>query len=161
MSNLLIDAIKKRLEEEVCPGLLIQGPSDAEDDSEVKLFTPTIFKGFLPPKAATDLSEPPEFPHIIIRPSEGWMQTELDSVKVRFIIGGFCHDPTGYEWLMVVLERMALNFQEKPIFEMSYEFQNDIKWKLFDDQPYPFWVMEVVGSWSVFKAQNIQFQEHL
>nr|MBG6243590.1 hypothetical protein [Candidatus Symbiopectobacterium sp. Dall1.0] len=150
-----------RLEEDICPDLVIQGPPEDERDTNVKLFTPTIFKGYLPPKSASDPNKPPEFPHIIIRPTEGGMQPEWDTVRVKFQLGGFCDDPTGYEWLMTVLDRMALNFQEIPIFEMSYEFQNDIRWKLFDDQHFPYWVMEVVGSWSVLKPQNIQFQEHI
>ncbi|EEN9721512.1 hypothetical protein M3T68_001702 [Salmonella enterica] len=161
MSNLLIDAIKSRLEKEICPNLLIQGPSEDERDTDVKLYVPTIFKGFLPPKSAPDPNKPPEFPHIIIRPTEGGMQPDMDTVRVKFLLGGFCEDPTGYEWLMIVLGRMAKDFQEKPVLDMQYEFQNDIHWKLFDDQPYPFWVMEAIGSWSVIKPQYTQFQDDL
>ncbi|EGB9353651.1 hypothetical protein OFY73_004672 [Salmonella enterica] len=89
------------------------------------------------------------------------MQPDMDTVRVKFLLGGFCEDPTGYEWLMIVLGRMAKDFQENPVLDMQYEFQNDIHWKLFDDQPFPFWVMEAIGSWSVIKPQNTQFQDDL
>ncbi|EAT8301176.1 hypothetical protein DOO20_27465, partial [Salmonella enterica] len=88
MSNLLIDAIKSRLEKEICPNLLIQGPPEDERDTNVKLYVPTIFKGFLPPKSAPDPNKQPEFPHIIIRPTEGGMQPDMDTVRVKFLLGG-------------------------------------------------------------------------
>lgn len=161
MISLLIDAIKNRLESEVCKHLQIPKPPDDGIGTEIELVTPTIFKGYLPPKSAPKPDEPPEFPHIIIRPTEGGMQPEQDTVQVKFLLGGFGEDSTGYEWLMGVLDAISRNFQERPIFEMTYEFQNDFHWKLFDDQPFPYWVVQVVGSWSVIKPQNIQFQDEL
>lgn len=160
MSNLLIEAIKTRLEE-VCRTLEIPKPPDDESSTELELIRPTVFKGYLPPKSSPDPNKPPEFPHIIVRPTDGAMQVEMDTVRVKFLLGGFCEDPTGYEWLMNVLDRIALNFQQSPLFDMTYEFQRDFQWKLFDDQPFPFWVMEIIGSWSVIKPQNIQFQDDL
>ncbi|HBV6392399.1 TPA: hypothetical protein ACGB3K_005132 [Klebsiella aerogenes] len=161
MTNLLIDAIKNRVEKVIQEGVEVPSPPEDEISTELILVRPTIFKGYLPPKSAPDRDKPPEFPHIIIRPAEGSMQPDINLVQVKFLLGGFSEDATGYEWLMTVLDRLSLNFQEYPVFDMQYAFQNDLRWKLFDDQPYPFWVLEVVGSWSVIKPQNIQFQEDL
>ncbi|EJF0982406.1 TPA: hypothetical protein ACNB2X_003881, partial [Escherichia coli] len=85
MINLLIDAIKNRLEHEVFHDLLVQGPPYDETDSDIKLFVPTIFKGYLPPKSQPSPDKSPEFPHVIIRPTEGGMQPETDEVKVKFL----------------------------------------------------------------------------
>ncbi|HFW0127090.1 TPA: hypothetical protein ACIAQ7_002749 [Salmonella enterica subsp. enterica serovar Waycross] len=161
MINLLIDAIKNRLEHEVFHDLLVQGPPYDETDSDIKLFVPTIFKGYLPPKSQPSPDKPPEFPHVIIRPTEGGMQPETDEVKVKFLLGGFCEDHTGYEWVMALLERMMFHFQEKPLLEEKFLFQGDIRWRMFDDQPYPYWITEATGTWLVLKPQNIQPQEFI
>ncbi|WP_106106649.1 hypothetical protein, partial [Escherichia coli] len=105
--------------------------------------------------------KPPEFPHVIIRPTEGGMQPETDEVKVKFLLGGFCEDHTGYEWVMALLERMMFHFQEKPLLEEKFLFQGDIRWRMFDDQPYPYWITEATGTWLVLKPQNIQSQEFI
>lgn len=153
--NLVIDAIKSRLEK-ISDTLVLQMPPDDDRSSAVILKKPTIFKGYLPPKSAPDKNKPPEFPHIIIRPSEGGMTDEMDVMRVKFLLGGFCEEATGYEWLLNAYNRMALDFQSYPIFEGICAFQCDFKWKVFDDQPFPFWVMEAIGTWSLIKPQNIQ-----
>ncbi|STF08928.1 hypothetical protein [Escherichia coli] len=99
--------------------------------------------------------------HVIIRPTEGGMQPETDEVKVKFLLGGFCEDHTGYEWVMALLERMMFHFQEKPLLEEKFLFQGDIRWRMFDDQPYPYWITEATGTWLVLKPQNIQSQEFI
>lgn len=153
----LIESVKQRLQV-IAETLRLELPPKDDGEPAFERVPPTIFKGYLPPKTANPDPLNPEFPHIILRPDSGGMSESNDSVRIKFIIGGYSEDPTGYEWILNVIERICIDFEQNPIFDERYAFNADMQWKLFDDQPYPYWIIEAIGSWTVPKVQSLQGQ---
>lgn len=155
--NGLLTAIIQRLEA-VADELLLPVPPEEGTplNAAVNFGKPTVFDGYLPPKHYSAEGRPPEFPHIIVRASEGSVKPSQDAARVKLILGGFSEDIAGYRWILNILERINLNFQAFPIFAGRYLFDGDLQWKMYDDQPYPYWIIEVLATWIIQKPQNIQ-----
>ncbi|CNK29441.1 Uncharacterised protein [Yersinia aldovae] len=155
--NELITAIIQRLEE-VASELILPVPT--ADNSPLDIPTvfgkPTVFDGYLPLKHYSNEGQPPEFPHIIVRASGGDSRPDQDTIRVKMIIGGFSEDVAGYRVVLNILECIQLNFQEFPILDKRYLYEDDLQWQLYDDQPYPYWIIEAFATWGVQKPQNIQ-----
>lgn len=153
--NGLTDAIIDRLVEVVKNlSLYIPPEEDTPEDEPLLYMAPTLFDGYLPPKFYKG-NTAPDFPHIIVRPSNGSDDDESATEQVKFLIGAFSEEPDGYRWLMNTLERIRLDLQSRPLLAKKYRMARPLQWQLFDDQPYPYWVMEVRTTWEIQLPQDI------
>jgi hypothetical protein len=108
---------------------------------------PTVVNGFLPPKRSKSDSD---FPFVVVRPSSGTTGNDgLTRVRVKLIIGCYSEDFDGHEYGLIVLERLRIGFMELPTLENRYRMEMPMEWELYDDQPYPEWMLEVRTEWSI------------
>lgn len=122
-------------------------------DGEFLRKSPQVVSGYLPPKRATEV---PDFPYVIVRPMNGVTGEDGYSVcSVKILIGCFSEEADGYKNCFLVLDEIKRSFMEQRTLANKYRFELPFDWTMFDDQPYPEWVLEVESRWSVYTPQEI------
>lgn len=113
---------------------------------------PMVVNGFLPPKRSKSNSE---FPFIIVRPSAGVTGNDgYTRVTVKFIIGCYSEDFDGHEYGLIVLNELRTGFMQYPTLESRYRMELPFEWQLYDDQPYPEWMLEATTQWTIPTPQE-------
>lgn len=108
---------------------------------------PTIVNGFLPPKRSKSNSE---FPFVLVRPSAGRTGDDrFTRCTVKFIIGCYSEDFDGHEYGLIVLNELRKGFMESPTLENRFRMELPFDWQLYDDQPYPEWMLECTTQWTI------------
>lgn len=147
----LCDAIESNIKNATASLLLEY--EDRGDDGSFKRKSPQVVSGYLPPKRS---SESPDFPYIIVRPISGVTGDDGQSIcTVKILIGCFSEEYDGYKNCFLVLDEIKRSFMEKGTLANRYRFELPFDWTMFEDQPYPEWVIEVESRWSVYTPQQI------
>ncbi len=129
----------------------IQHPTDDSRGREQLWKAPEIFNGYLPPKRS---DETPDFPCVIVRPSEGRTETgqgniPQDLVSVKFLIGSYGKDESDYEYCLVILRRIINHFRAFPTLKNLFRMQPEVKWKMPDEQAQSVWFVEAMTTWEI------------
>ena len=135
---LLIDELKGFLEEIAETYALETGKGSQK--------TPQVVEGWLPPKESQDV---PDIPYIIIRLTEGEDTSETARATVKILIGTYSEDPDGWKDSMNVLLRIRERLLVVRTIGNKFRVELPLKWKLFEEQPYPIWIGEVNTIWTV------------
>ncbi|WJZ69992.1 hypothetical protein PVP_XSN000013 [Vibrio phage PVP-XSN] len=147
----LCEAIKAEIENATASLLLEY--EDFDEQGEFKRKSPQVVSGYLPPKRSNEV---PDFPHVIVRPSNGVTgDNGYTTCTVKLLIGCFSEEYDGYKNCFLVLDELKRAFMEKGTLARKYRFELPFSWEMFDDQPYPEWVIEVESRWSVYTPQEI------
>ena len=145
---ILIDEIIKALETELA-NIQLQTQSQSTE-----VGPPRVFDGFLPAKRS---GQGEDYPFVIVRPADGQTSARDEStVQIKFIIGTFDDDAqnmNGYRDCMIIMGTIRRFFMERPIFAKNFMFQRQFQWRVFEEQPYPYWMMECTAGWNVATAQ--------
>ena len=136
----LCRAIRTR-SEEILKDLIIPADRGFPDRS------PSIINGFLPPKRSKAESD---FPFVVVRPGEGNTNANrLTRATVKMLVGCYSEDFDGHEYALLVLARLRTGLMECPTLESRYRMELPFSWRLYDDQPYPNWELEITTEWSI------------
>lgn len=126
---------------------------EKDDDGNWKIKVPEVVSGYLAPKRS---KETPDFPSVIVRPSASTTSDDGNTqCTVKLIIGCFSEDYDGYKDCYLVLDRIRSAFMEKGTLNKRFAFELPFSSDMFDDQPYPEWVLEVNTRWSIYTPQLI------
>ncbi len=135
----------------------MQGPPYDETDSDIKLFVPQYLKGTCllnhnHLQINRQISSCDYQTHG--RRNAAWNGWS----KVKFLLGGFCEDHTGYEWVMLFLKGWCFIFRRSLYLKRNslsgwYQMAN-VWWSTISILD-----TEATGTWLVLKPQNIQSQE--
>lgn len=117
---------------------------------------PQIVNGYLPPKRK---NEEDDFPFVIVRPENGTSELGSTDCTVSLIVGCYSEGMDGYEYCLSVMQhiRQALMSMEMLTLEKRYQLAFPIKWKNTDQQPYPFWQLEMTTEWTFNTPQFANF----
>lgn len=114
---------------------------------------PTVINGFLAPKRSNQQSD---FPYLIVRPNQGITGNDgFTHVTVKLLIGCFSEEFDGFEYGLQVLNIIRLGLMENLTLENRFRMELPFDWQLFDDQPYPEWVLEATTQWTIPTPQQI------
>lgn len=147
---LLCEAIRERLRE------ALQHMRLETDHADAPHRAPQIIDGYLPPKRASD---EPENPFVIVRPSTGKIEQDQNSPKITLIVGTYSEEYDGHTYALLVFERLLQSLQERPVLANRYRLEYPIDWRLYDDQPYPFWQMDATLEFTI--PVTVQLDEGL
>lgn len=145
--SVLCTAIRERL-------MSIVANMQLENDAGSKVQPPQIVRGYLPPKRSGAIKD---FPYLIVRPSVGSTDTEYKSiVDVKFLIGCYSEDFDGFEYAMLVLDVVRRDLLERPnLTGTAFQFELPFDWRLFDEQPWPEWMIEATCKWTIPTPQRV------
>lgn len=109
--------------------------------------TPHVHLGSLPKLRPGD-PEGYRTPYIVIRPDSG-TDTEMDSeTQIKLIFG--IKDDDGVEAIMTltnIMERFRIAIQRRVMIANLYQLKKPYTWKIFDEQPIPYYEGEVTTKW--------------
>lgn len=107
---------------------------------------PEVVPGYLPPKRSR---EQEDFPFVIVRAESGTTTFGQTEASVVFIIGCYSEEIDGYAYCLQVMEhlRFSLATIEDRILDRRYELQFPIVWSNVQEQPYPFWQIQMTTHW--------------
>ncbi len=127
--------------------------------------TPQVFNGYLPAKKPGDRGdvEKKYFPFIVVRPDEGESDRDGTEVTVSIIFGAYSTTDDGYEHCLNMMVRvrnalMALPFQT---LKGRYQLRDEIVWRNFPDQPWPYWQIDMTTKWFFNSPQPVSGVEDL
>ncbi|WP_217562781.1 hypothetical protein [Paenibacillus sp. GbtcB18] len=144
MNALLLIELKKFTER------LTEGLSFGEANEKV-----SVHLGWLPAKEAPKGPVPPvpvpesEFPYIIIRALAGEDLDRNGTAQIKFLVGTKSKDSDGYLDIIHLFETIRLGVLRSGIIGQRFEIQRPLKWKLFEEQPYPEWIGEILTTWTM------------
>lgn len=103
---------------------------------------PKVVDGYLPPKRS---GVDDDFPCVLVRPENGEAEREGAKVSALLIVGCWSEEFDGYKHCVNVMERIknALSTMENGTLANKWILQYPIKWTLAEQQPYPFWQLEM------------------
>ena len=144
----LTEKIRERLKADLA---LLQLPSEKMADT---VRPPQVVDGYLPPKNAT---QTPDFPYVIARAGDGQTsESGMSNAEVKLLIGCYSEDYDGHNYCLMVMSYIRRSLMQNPFLEDSaFRFELPFSWKMFDDQPYPEWILEITTQWSVPTPQQI------
>ncbi|MCY9511879.1 hypothetical protein M5W68_16160 [Paenibacillus larvae] len=114
-----------------------------------------IHLGWLPQTKAPSPGSGPanqpdsDFPYLIIRALDGVDGQEDGKIQVRMLVGVKSKMENGYIEILSLMEKIKQALLKVEIIGRKFEIERPVKWKLFEEQPYPEWVGEIVTTWTV------------
>lgn len=109
---------------------------------------PQVVEGWLPPKGSS-LSEPDDFPYVIVRLCEGEDTEESGTVKVKIIVGTHSEEIRGWEDAGNIIMRIRNALLAARTLYNRYRLELPLTYQLFEDQPYPEWIGLITTIWTV------------
>ncbi|GIO33122.1 hypothetical protein J2TS6_42630 [Paenibacillus albilobatus] len=106
---------------------------------------PEVINGKLIPPRASDS----DFPYIIIRALDGEDGEDYGSVKIRILVGTKSADDEGYLDILHLIEVLRNSLLSTAVIGQRFEIKRPLKWTLYEDQPYPEWIGEIMTTWTV------------
>lgn len=150
----LCNQIRKKLEVALKD---IYHPTDSSRGREEEYKAPEIMNGYLPPKNSDEI---PDFPCVIVRPSEG--DTEMlegsipsDFCTVKMLIGSYGRENSDFEYCLVIKSRIVNYFRANPSLNGGFKMKPVIKWKMPDEQGTPIWYVQLITMWEMPTVQEI------
>ena len=107
---------------------------------------PKVVRGYLPIKQYEEdvTIDSEDFPVVIIRPADGKTGKDDDGqqISVTLIVGTYSEDFDGYEYSMIILERLIAALETLPgnILDKKYRYVK-ATWLLQAEQAYPLWMV--------------------
>ena len=115
---------------------------------------PKVIDGYLPPKRS---SIDDDFPCVIVRPEGGEDNQRDSSISAVLIIGCYSEEFDGYKHSVNVMERIksTLATMKNGTLAYRYVLKHPIKWELSQEQPYPYWQVEMTLNFG-YRAPQIE-----
>ena len=127
--------------------------------------TPTVFNGYLPAKKPGERGEDEKkyFPFIVVRPDEGESDQETSSVKISIIFGAYSSDDCGHEQCFNMMTRVRNALMSMPFLTLDgrYQLRDEISWRNYPDQPWPYWQLDMTTNWIFNSPQPVSGVEDL
>lgn len=107
---------------------------------------PKVVRGYLPVKQYEEDVTPDteDFPVIILRPADGKTAKDDDGqqIAVTCVVGTYSEDFDGYEYGMIILERLIAALETLPneVLAKRYRYVKTT-WLLQAEQAYPLWMV--------------------
>ncbi|TGV00499.1 hypothetical protein EN829_057710 [Mesorhizobium sp. M00.F.Ca.ET.186.01.1.1] len=144
---LLMHSLKAFLEEVV---------ADVELTSPKGIFArPQIFLEALPQRKADSQEE--DYPFIIVRAAGGEDMEDGSTASLSLIFGTYSKDDDGFMDVLNIIECVRQALLKCRVVGKSFRMELPLKWKLFDEQPYPAWVGEMNTMWTIPQVQEEVF----
>jgi len=113
---------------------------------------PAVFVGWLPPKRNAPASDPDAAPYVRILPVNGSDPEDpgnggICSVKIE--VQAWTEDADGWRDCLNVFERLRWSLLSLPGRTLAGKYMMTpvdgkvMEWRLFEDQPYPFWMADM------------------
>ena len=122
-------------------------PAKSQEKEEFsKCRPPSVINGYLPPKRSTSEED---FPFILVRPESAESDNTSTEVTVSIIFGCYSKEFDGYENClnaMSILRDALLSLPDLTI-EKKFQLRDQIQWKGYAEQPYPFWQVDMTTHW--------------
>ncbi|MCM3141305.1 hypothetical protein [Brevibacillus sp. MER 51] len=116
------------------------------------LTQPKVFLEALPQKAASSQEE--DFPFVIIRAMGGEDQDGKASVSINLLVGTHSKDDDGFIDVLNIIEDVRQSLLKNRVVGGSFRLDLPLKWKLFDEQPYPGWIGEINTLWEIPRVEQ-------
>lgn len=107
---------------------------------------PQVVEGWLPPKESTEV---PDVPYVILRLLEGEDSAESAQVNIKILVGSYSEDTDGWKDAVNVILRIRERLLINRTLGKKFRLKQPLKWKLFEEQPYPIWIGEITTIWTV------------
>lgn len=146
--NTILEALKKRLKEQVASQIELQKPPTEEESTvEYVNVNPYVCTGYLPPK--NFLPEGYDVPCIIVGLDEGVDDGNDASLQIKLTFatygagqyagGELIPDMEGYKDLLSLMTLTRQNICTNPLIENLVTIQKPIRWGMYSEQPWPYW----------------------
>lgn len=115
---------------------------------------PKVVDGYLPPKRS---GAEDDFPCVIVRPEKGECAERSVDISAVVIVGCWSEEFDGYKHCVNVMERIksALATMKNGTLADRYVLQYPVKWELAEEQPYPFWQLEMTLAFG-YRAPQVE-----
>jgi hypothetical protein len=116
-----------------------------------------IYSQYLPAKKVRKDTEHFPFIRVILDDGEDPDETEVTTCRILFMIGIYDTDENyqGYKDCLNILQKMYDHFVRYKIFDDKYEIQYPIKWRLHDEDLYPYFFGGLETIWNIGKVTII------
>lgn len=111
-----------------------------------QLKAPQVIEGWLPPKESNDI---PDVPYVILRMTDGEDNSDIARTNVKILIGTYSEEVDGWKDAVNVLLRIRQQLLTVRTLGKKFRMELPLKWKLFEEQPYPIWIGEITTIWAV------------
>lgn len=144
-----LELVKTFLEEQVSPNIRLQKASD-EDVLHYELVHPNVFIGWVPPQGYLPENLDSNIPCLVVGLDTGvdtHKESEFD-IKISFAVyspGEHKPDSTytpnfkGYIDLLNLMDLTKAKLSQQIILGNKLKISDEIKWGMYQDQPYPYW----------------------
>jgi len=148
-----LEVLKEFLLEKVTPFIKLQKPND-NNVQEYELVNPKVHIGWIPPKGYLPEGMESTIPCLVVGMDEGSDDGQSSDISVRISIAVFSpglHEPVaidelkytpdfqGYIDLVNLIDRTKAELIKNQIIKSSLTVQDQVKWGMYQDQPYPYW----------------------
>lgn len=115
---------------------------------------PQVISGYLAEKKAGAKQDPPDFPYVIVRYLEDNDDGSQNTATVRVLIGTYSEDEqNGWRDCMNVAIRIKHELLKQRLFG-PFSIEYPIKTELYEEQPYPEWMVSMTLNVSMPKTQE-------
>lgn len=119
-----------------------------------KCRAPKVVDSFIPPR--TGVNNSTNYPILVVRPIGGrtGQQGGL-SVRVAMMVGVESEDIDGFSYCLHVLQVLRTALLALPYSWIQHGGdcylldRESIEWQLPEDQPYPYWELEIFSTWTI------------
>lgn len=158
----VLEVLKEFLLEKVTPSIKLQKSND-ENVRGYELVNPQVHIGWIPPKGFLPEAMESTIPCLVVGMDDGIEDSQSSNINVRISVGVFSpglhepaennetHEPTeneeskytpdfqGYIDLMNLIDRTKAELIKTQIIKNAFSLQEQVKWGMYQDQPYPYW----------------------
>jgi hypothetical protein len=114
---------------------------------------PQVVHGFLPPKQRGNDADD-DAPFIIVRPVDGSDGEQDSTVTVALIFSAYAEDERGVDEVLHALWRVRNSLLAKRMLENRFEMRLPLDWRVYEDQPAPYWFAAMVTRWVINQPQR-------
>ncbi|MGL4566921.1 MAG: hypothetical protein ACRCU6_00165 [Fusobacteriaceae bacterium] len=148
MTNSILEIELKKFIEVITEDLMFKVPSKKDEERKLKVLT-----GFLPPETAEEA-----IPAVAVRVLKVDDTMEERDFTVKIYVALFDKDTkTGYESLILVLQRIVDKINESYIIGEYFSINGISGYEVEEEQPYPFWTGEAK---IIFKGPKVSYAGH-
>lgn len=124
---------------------------------------PSVYEGYLPIKNK-DTKEESGYPFIILRLIECEDNNTEFIAKIKIIIGTYDEstESDGWKDVLNIYNKIKIFLIENSIIENKFICKEKIKFNLPEEQPYPYFIGEMITEWKmpkVIKCYNLNEEE--
>lgn len=128
--------------------------NDKFKNANKEMVSLNIYPQYLPQK--TGKKDKDHLPYLIISLEEGSASSIDDPsiCNITIVFGGFddTSDYQGYRDAFNVIYKIKQHFLKKIVFDNKYEIKYPIKWKLPEEDTYPYFFGGLFTNWNIGKA---------